>query len=118
MPLRNFRAKCALTAVFLVIPGGGLAASASDNQKPEEAALSTKDRLEIRELELRAERAFKAYTETPAYRAFQDAQAALIGKIKSITPEGFQLLEDPQTMELRFVRAGAEGSAAPRKEGK
>ncbi len=89
---------------------------AADNPKPEEAALAPKDRLEIRELELKAERAFKAYTETPAYRAFQDAQAALIGKIKSVTPEGFQLQEDPQTMELRFVRTGAEGPKTAPKE--
>jgi hypothetical protein len=67
--------------------------------------LSDRDRLAIRELQLKVEHAYKAYTETPAYMVFLEAQMTLHRKVKEITPDHFQLIEDPQTGDLKFVEA-------------
>jgi hypothetical protein len=88
--------------MWLLIVGSAATARGADPgiQQP---SISDKDLLAIRELELRVERAYKAVSETPAYKAFAEAKSAMDEKIRSITPEGFQLVENPQTYELKLA---------------
>ncbi len=85
---------------FVLVP---ICEAASNSTMPSTPLLADADRLAVRELQLKAERAMRVYMETPAYKAFLSVQVVLAQRVKDITPEGFQLTEDPQTGDLKFA---------------
>jgi hypothetical protein len=76
-------------AIMILLLVAGASAGAGGDAGNPQPAISDKDLLALRELELRVERTYKAVAETPAYKAFAEAKSAMDEKIRAITPEVF-----------------------------